>query len=346
GGDPAPAQLRRLMRIATWNVCWFSELFDAEDTLLADGECSKLYNVTRRQQADAIAQVLKAVNADLLIMIEAPNTGKTQSTSRALIRFAEAHSLRQTHALIGFESPTHQEIAALYDPAIVTPRHDPQGGMVGHAPRFDREFALDTDVDSAPEMHVFSKPPLELATETPLGPLRLIGVHAKSKSPRGAKDEADAQRISIANRRKQLAQCVWLRQRVEQHLKVEDDLIVLGDFNDGPGLDTFEKLFGRSGVEVVLGGPGQTQLVEPFTKLWREGLRGATAATARFYDRDARRYVNTLIDFIMLSPALAARANPKWRIWHPFDDPECFETPALQTALLQASDHFPVTIDL
>ncbi len=45
------------------------------------------------------------------------------------------------------------------------------------------------------------------------------------------------QRVSsIENRRKQLAQCVWLRQRVAGHLQAGDSLIVLGDFNDGPGL--------------------------------------------------------------------------------------------------------------
>lgn len=334
------------MRLATWNICWFSELFDAEDRLLADDEWSKLYNVTRAQQADAIARVIRRVDADLLVIIEAPNTGRKQSTSRALSRFSDAYDLRQSHALIGFESHTHQEIAALYDPAMATPRHDPQGGMVGHAPRFDQDFQLDTDIDSAPETHRFSKPPLELALEAEGQALRLIGVHAKSKAPRGAKSEDDAQRISIANRRKQLAQCIWLRQRAEMHLKAGEDLVIMGDFNDGPGLDTFEKLFGRSGVEVVLGAAGETQLVEPFTRLWRDGLRGATAATARFFDREARRYVNTLIDFIMLSPDLAARSAPAWRIWHPFDDPECFEDPALQRALLHASDHFPVSVDL
>ncbi len=334
------------MRIATYNICWFSELFSPKDALLADDKWSKLYKVTRQEQADAIATVLAHVDADLTIIIEAPNTGKTQSTSRALTRFAEQYELRQTHALIGFESHTHQEIAALYDPAKITLRHDPQGGMIGHAPRFDQTFPLDTDVDQAPEMHSFSKPPLELNAETSGGPLRIIGVHAKSKSPRGATTEDEAQRISIANRRKQLAQCIWLRQRVEGHLRSEDDVIVLGDFNDGPGLDTFEKLFGRSGVEVVLGAEHETRLIEPFSKLWREGLRGSTAATARFYDRQAKRYVNTLIDFVMLSPGLAARTSPEWRIWHPFDDPECFETPALQSALLKASDHFPVTVDL
>ena len=53
--------------------------------------------------------------------------------------------------------------------------------------------------------------------------------------------------------RKQLAECLWLRQRVDMHLDAGDSLIVLGDLNDGPGLDEYEKLFGRSGVEVVIG---------------------------------------------------------------------------------------------
>ncbi len=308
-----------------------------------------MYQVTRRRQAEAIAAVLKAVDADLFVLTEAPNTGRTQSTSRALTGFADHFALRQTHAMIGFESPTHQEIAALYDPDAVTLRHDPQGGMVGYAPRFDQTFELDVDVDAVPETHVFSKPPLELEVLTAEGAiLRVVGVHAKSKGARGAGSDDEAHRISIENRRKQLAQCIWLRQRIDTHLRAGDDMIILGDFNDGPGLDSFERLFERSGVEIVLGDPEDPAniLVEPFTRLWREGLRGANAATARFYDNDARRFINTLIDFIMLSPALADRSGPEWRIWHPFDDPTCFADKDLQQALLDASDHFPVSVDL
>lgn len=336
------------MRIATYNIAWFSRLFDSNDILQRDGKWSRLHNVRREEQADAIAKVLKFVDADLNIIVEAPNTDNHQSTSRALTRFSEIYNLRQTHALIGFESHTDQEIAALYDPKVVTPVHDPQGGTAGATPRFDQEFPLDIDVNAEPEMHSFSKPPLELAINASGQSLRLIGVHIKSKHPRGAKNPDDEKRLAIANRRKQLAQAIWLRQRVENHLAAEDDLIVLGDFNDGPGLDSFEKLFGRSGVEVVLGmsAPQETQLVEPFAQNWLAGVRGASAATSRFYNMQDKRYINVLIDFIMLSPKLAARANPRWRIWHPFDDPECFDTPEIQNALLKASDHFPVTVDL
>ena len=47
----------------------------------------------------------------------------------------------------------------------------------------------------------------------------------------------------------------------------------------------------------------------------------------------------------MVSPDLAAK-DADWRIWHPFNDPRIMEIPELREALLQASDHFPVTVDL
>ena len=47
--------------------------------------------------------------------------------------------------------------------------------------------------------------------------------------------------------------CLWLRARIDRDLAAGGNLLVMGDLNDGPGLDEYEKLFGHSGVEVVLG---------------------------------------------------------------------------------------------
>ena len=88
--------------------------------------------------------------------------------------------------------------------------------------------------------------------------IRLIGAHLKSKAPHGAHNRDEVMRLSIANRRKQLAQAIWLRARVAEHLELGDPLIVMGDLNDGPGLDEYEHLFGRSSVEIILG-DGETQ---------------------------------------------------------------------------------------
>ncbi|MEM6467195.1 MAG: endonuclease/exonuclease/phosphatase family protein, partial [Pseudomonadota bacterium] len=317
------------MRIATYNIEWFAGLFDPEDRLLLDDKPARRGKTTRAGQAQAIADVLRAVDADLVVIVEAPNTGRSQSTPRALMRFATQFNLRQRAAVMGFENGTTQELATLYDPKIVQLRHDPVGapfedGTPDPAPRFDTSVLHDVDGDGRKERFVFSKPPVELAMDAPRK-LRLIGVHVKSKAPHGASSEAEATAISIANRRKQLAQCVWLRRRVEAHLGAGEDVIVLGDFNDGPGLDAYEALFGQSSVEVVLAPDAapQMRLVDPHAMVRVRPRQGWTLSSARFWNEDLQSHVGALLDYVMLSHGLAEQAT--WRIWHPFDRPECYE---------------------
>ena len=113
---------------------------------------------------------------------------------------------------MGFSNDTEQEIALLYDPDKLTARHAPLAAA--DAPRFDQTLRIDLDVDATEDAVVFSKPPLELEVTTKAGfAFQMIGAHLKSKAPHGAKSEADVLRIAIANRRKQLAQAIWLRRR-------------------------------------------------------------------------------------------------------------------------------------
>ena len=330
------------MRIATYNVEWFNSLFDDAGRLIDDGSWSSRWDVTKAQQTAGLGRVFAALDADAVMIIEAPDTSRHRSTIAALEHFAARFGLRARSALTGFTNDTQQEIALLYDPDTVTARHDPK--ETPDAPRFDRQFAMDVDVDAHPDPIIWSKPPLEVALETPLGPLRLIGVHAKSKAPHGARDQAEATRISIQNRRKQLAQCIWLRRRVADHLADGDDLIVLGDFNDGPGLDEYEKLFGRSGVEIVLGEGEGIPLFDPHARMALGRRIGATPTTARF-KRKGQPFLQALLDYVMVSPGVHAR-TPRWQIWHPFDHPDCYADAVLRDALLAASDHFPVVLDL
>lgn len=352
------------LRIASYNVEWFAGLFGPDDELLRDDGWSARYNVTRARQAAAIAEVIRAVDADLMLIVEGPDHGAQNCTARALRRFAEAYGLRQSAALHGFPNGTQQELALLYDPARMTARHvpvgipfEPPGGEARialdeiapehFAPRFDSVLPLDIDNDGWVDLHSFSKPPLEAEVAIGETRLRLIGVHAKSKAPHGAQSEAEAVAMQIANRRKQLAQCEWIRRRVDHHLDAGEAVVVLGDFNDGPGVDKYERLFGRSGVELVMGPAGapDRQLRNPFAAQRMVPGFGPRPSSARFYIHHDRRWLNALIDFVMLSPDLATTAA-NWRIWHPFDDKACYADEALRTALLDASDHFPVSVDL
>lgn len=341
------------MRIATYNVEWFDALFDQDGNLLDDGEWSRRHDVTRADQLAALGIVFIAMDADAVMVIEAPDHNNRRATVPALENFARVMGLRTTKALVGFENKTQQEIALLYDPSVLTVHHDPKGAETGKkgrpdAPRFDGVFRIDLDIDNTEDLVTFSKPPFEVAARTKNGTdLRLIGTHLKSKAPHGARSRDEIMRKAIANRRKQQAQAVWLRQRVETHLEAGEHLIVLGDLNDGPGLDEYENLFGHSSVEILMGegtAPEMT-LYDPHARRALQRRIGAINTTSRFYLSSEKRYIQALLDYIMISPGLRAK-RPDWRIWHPFDDPKCWTMPELRHALITASDHFPVTIDL
>ena len=325
------------MRIATYNVEWFTNLFDDSGRLLNDDSWSGRHDVKRYQQIEALGIVFNALDADAVMIIEAPDAHRKRDGVAALETFADTMGLRARRAVMGFVNDTQQEIALLFDPDVLEAEHDPLG-----SPRFDETYRIDLNTDASPEKVRWSKPPLELALRTVSGGrLRMIGVHAKSKAPHGARSHKEAMRIAIENRRKQLAQCIWLRERVDDHLDRGDNLIVLGDFNDGPGLDEYEKLFGRSGVEIVLGDGDDIQMYDPHPI--SAVLENPT--TARFWRSDQKRWMETLLDYVMVSPGLRERSSD-WRIWHPYRDAGVGDVPELVQALLIASDHFPVSVEV
>ncbi len=338
------------MRIATYNVEWFNALFDDAGQLLNDGEWSGRVNITRAAQIEALVTVFRALNADAVLVIEAPDINRARDGRKALEVFAAHAGIRARKALVGFANDTQQEIMLLFDPDRLSARHDPRGGdgdaRARHdVPRFDGTFRIDLDHDGVPETVRWSKPPLEIAAKTKGGhAFRMIGVHAKSKAPYRANTPADIVRVAIENRRKQLAECIWLRQRIEEHLGAGEDLIVLGDFNDGPGIDSYERLFGRSSIEIALGEEGAEQLFDPHARMALARPLAAAPTTARFH-LPKGNYLEALLDYIMVSKKLHD-LDPVWRIWHPFDDPVCYGSNELCNALLIASDHFPVSIDL
>jgi endonuclease/exonuclease/phosphatase family metal-dependent hydrolase len=338
-------------RIATYNCEWFNNLFDDHGRLLSDSGPSVRYKTTRREQLDALGIVFNALDADAVMVIEAPDTNGKRSSVKALERFAATMGIRARRAVTGYRSETEQEITVLFDPDRLDARHDPQGiwpqpaGSAG-VPRFDGQFRAQVDQTGPPDVVRFAKPPLELAMTTSGGTaLRIIGAHIKSKTLNGAKGPEAALRLARANRRKQLGQCLWLRARVDEHLLAGDSLIVLGDFNDGPGIDEYEAELGRSGVEVTLGTGDAIRLHDPHAQMALATHVGIKPSSARFYMAPAKQFFEAMLDFIMVSPDLVAKA-PNWRIWHPFNDPACWKVPELRDALLAASDHFPVTIDV
>jgi hypothetical protein len=119
------------VRIATYNVEWFANLFDNNDQLRNDGGWSGRWDVTRADQTAAVGQVFQAIDADAVMVIEAPDTGRKRSTITALENFANHFDLRARKALMGFANDTQQEIALLYAPDVLIVQHAPLGVETG-----------------------------------------------------------------------------------------------------------------------------------------------------------------------------------------------------------------------
>uniref|UniRef100_UPI003D116EB8 hypothetical protein n=1 Tax=Sedimenticola sp. TaxID=1940285 RepID=UPI003D116EB8 len=99
-----------MLRIATYNVEWFNSLFADDGSLLEDREWSARHNVTRADQLAALGIVFTALDADAVLVVEAPDDNRRRSTVRALETFAHACGLRARKALLGFRNATQQEI--------------------------------------------------------------------------------------------------------------------------------------------------------------------------------------------------------------------------------------------
>ena len=61
------------MRIATYNIEWFNNLFDDDGVLLMDDGWSGRHDVTRAMQIEALGIVFAALDADAIMVIEAPD---------------------------------------------------------------------------------------------------------------------------------------------------------------------------------------------------------------------------------------------------------------------------------
>lgn len=94
------------MRFATYNVEWMNSLFNDAGALVKDSDWSGRHGVTRNQQIAALVTVFGAMNADAVMIIEAPDDGRTRSTVRALERFADYAGIRARRAVIGFSNDT------------------------------------------------------------------------------------------------------------------------------------------------------------------------------------------------------------------------------------------------
>ncbi|PZX53814.1 endonuclease/exonuclease/phosphatase family protein [Algoriphagus ratkowskyi] len=327
-----------ILKIGVYNVAWMRDLFDTEGNPKMTGK-----ELSRSQQ---LAEVISAMNPDFLGIAEGPNTlvdgSKTASEQMEVWTqaFISGSNYKGIH---GFPSAGQQELCAIYKPDKVNVLFTPE---TKEGKRFDQPFLQDTTNRLIKEQYRHYRPPLELSI---LGLddkmiTRVIIAHTKSKGIFDMVDYARFEQISARDRLKLFAECMSIRERCDEYLEKNQQVMVMGDINDGFELDFYENKFSKSAVEILLGDLWKPdyvlKAVLPKPKL---NSYGYTPNSSRYTDRITGDKINVLIDHILASQRLKVLNGT---VWNPYSEKSNPIIQSISDSLKKASDHFPVLCEI
>jgi hypothetical protein len=263
---------------------------------------------SEQQRAQKIAAVIQNINPHVLGICEAANSPAEHG------HFINNYLPNSGYQLAHGTSRGGQNLVFYYRPPFSVISVD--DALSFYAPWED-----DIEQDGLKERHKWERKPLEAVFEIGQGgpQFRIILVHAKSKGIFSVVDLYNFQKISLANRKRLVGQALKLRERLDDLLQGQNPLpiVVMGDMNDGPGLDPFEMMVGKSFVETVMG-----SVYDPggifHNSLWWMSRNSASRRdlwTVDFPDPIVEnRYQHRVwIDHILLSPdTLLANSNIRY----------------------------------
>jgi predicted extracellular nuclease len=338
------------IRFAVYNMEWMKNLFYRDGTPKRSDQGS---NDDKEDgvRSEQLATVVRTMKPDILCVVEGPDTLKngSKTASGQLQSWCDLHALADEYRSIqGLISGGQQELCALYRTSKIKLIHDPEKNAKKNP--FDQPFLVDTLESLIKEQYKHYRPPLELSVRKKNSPdaeiARIIVAHTKSKGIFDSVDLARYEQLSERNRRKLFAECCSIRQRCNQWLsdKPNQKIIVCGDFNDGFGLDYYESRFSKSAVDILLGDVWSPESifkhVLPKPKLNKYGW---SPSSSRYKDRITGDYFNVLIDHILVSQNIPYENA---MVWNPYPDNAPDNVKAIKKNLVDASDHFPVSVDL
>lgn len=336
------------IKICSYNIEWFDDFFDKDNNVKPFDSGSKK-DEEMKERLESLVTVFQSLDADLYGITEAPNTTTTTGHQSAIEKFKNFLDFAQVdgyEVAFGFPSAGRQEIVALYKTDTLEVAHKPGGTDSKSNPKFTGEFFYDTDEDRIKEVYKMYRPPLEVEVKVKgtQDKFSLIVVHAKSKGIFSSVDLLSLERENNRNRRKLFAECQWVRNRVEEWLDDGKNIVVMGDFNDGPGMDYYEMQFGRSAIEIVMGDIfDPDRLLRNYMGRPKWGNYGWIPSSTRFYDKITEDPIGAIIDHILISPNVAY-VSDSHQVLNPYEQKQL--PTDFKDALKKASDHFPVVAEI
>lgn len=242
------------LKVMVWNMEWMNDLFAGNGLFRPDAEKTQhMTSATVKQRREALSLVIKELDPDLLMVVEGPNEtaewqlfldtdlpGKWQGYIQKSPGMSQCIGLAVRTDTGKFAVTSFQAFDTLAMPAF-------------------QPWQVDMEDDGISEVYKFERSPLyaEIVTADNKR-LRLLGLHLKSKLVASALEWSRWWENADANRRKIFAQASRIRQSfLDAYLTdaatAQIPLIVGGDINDGPGMDTSERKIMGSGIERLMG---------------------------------------------------------------------------------------------
>lgn len=219
--------------IMSYNIEHMNKMFD-----------NNIIKQSEQDRARKIAKVIQDINPNIFGICEAANSPDEHK------HFIENYLPNSGYKIANGVSRGGQNLVFYYrDPFSVI--------SIDESLSFYEPWDADIDRDGLKEHLKWERKPLEVVFKIgSRGPkIRIILVHTKSKGIFSVVDLQNFQKISLANRKRLVSQAIKLRNRLDQLLQERNPLpiVVIGDMNDGPGLDPYEQMVGKSFVETVMG---------------------------------------------------------------------------------------------
>jgi len=338
------------VRIVNWNIEWMNDWF------VGGGSVAFRQDNPRRGITDVadlcrrVASVISNLNPDVLTIEEGP------SDIREMELFVETYLIdgqgNRLCDIFGGIDGGAQKIYTLVK----------KGGEFRNPviPADDLTLALqepweaDIDGDYQLEGYEFTRQPLvvEGTKGDENSQLRIVTLHTKSKYVHNGESlwknpdtRTQYVKAALKNRRRISSEAMRVRQYLDGLLNRNNDSlnVVTGDFNDGPGIDYFEKRYLTHNVtDILLGSTYYPDLL--FKHAFLERVPEHQRYTAIFDDFiDGIPGRHLLLDHILISPALSSRIEDSGIAHQEYEAGTDNSTSGRQKYV---SDHRPVYADL
>lgn len=225
--------------VASFNIEWMNHWFGTDSAPAAwrakTAEGADVPMIARRA-----AKVIEAIRPNLLAIQEGP------SRIDEMELFVNDY-LGGNYAVLGGTSGGQQRPYVLYAASTVT-----SAALVSSSElsMLLDPWMVDVDGDAVPNEYAFARAPLVVDATLGGVPLELIVLHTKSNFVNNGeklwKNLATRQQYvveALKSRRRISAECMRVREYVDARLDQDPDarIVLLGDLNDGPGRDKFER---------------------------------------------------------------------------------------------------------